>query len=171
MKKYLLIFKTETDNIIYADSGNIFLNENLYVFELSDGFKLNINKKEIEKLEFKKYTLKIPNKNITKYDNFDKNTLTIFDDIKTKNYSNLTFKISDIIIFVLIVFFYYKNNILRHNFSLTNNLIFIIVSIITLIINQIAKNTEFSLNIYLIFFFIIIISFISIIFIAKKQNE
>ena len=170
-KEIFINFKTETDNLIFANSGNIFLKNNLYVFELTDGFKLNINEKEIEKLEFKSYTLKIPNDNIPKYNNFDKNTLTIFDDIKTKNYSNITFKISDILIFILIIFLFYKNNILTHNFKLTNNVIFIIISIITLIINQIAKNTEIVLNLYLILVFLILISLMSYIYYTNKRNE
>ena len=170
-KEIFINFKTETDNLIFANSGNIFLKKDLYVFELNDGFKLNINEKEIEKLEFKSYTLKIPNNNILKYNNFDKNTLTIFDDIKTKNYSNITFKISDILIFILIIFLFYKNNILTHNFKLSNNVIFIIISILTLIINQIAKNTEIVLNFYLILLFLIITSLMSYIYFTNKRNE
>ena len=38
-------FKTETDNVIYSNSGNIFIKEDLYIFELTNGFKLNINEK------------------------------------------------------------------------------------------------------------------------------
>ena len=170
-KEIFINFKTETDNLIFANSGNIFLKKDLYVFELTNGFKLNINKNEIEKLEFESYTLKIPNNNIPKYNNFDKNTLTIFDDIKTKNYSNIIFKISDILIFILIIFLFYKNNILTHNFKLSNNVIFIIISIITLIINQIAKNTEIVLNLYLILVFIILISLMSYIYYTNKKNE
>ena len=143
----------------------------MYVFELTDGFKLNINQKDIEKLEFKNYTLKIPNKNLPKYDNLDKNTLTIFDDIKTKNYSNITFKISDILILIIIIFLFYKNNIIKHNFNLTNNIIFIMISIITLIINQIAKNTEIILNLYLILLFTLILSLMSYIYYRNKKNE
>ena len=164
-------FKTQTDNVIYANSGNIFLKEDLYIFELTDGFKLNINENEIEKLEFRSYLLKIPNNNIPKYNNFDKNTLTIFDDIKTKNYSNIAFKISDILIFILIIFFYYRNNILKHNFNLINNVIFIIISIVILITNQIAKNTEIVLNLYLILFSIILISFLFYIYYTNEKNE
>ena len=59
-------------------------------------------------------------------------TEPIFDDIKTKNYSNITFKISDILIFILIIFLFYKNNILKHNFNLINNIIFIIISVLIL---------------------------------------
>jgi len=164
-------FKTETDNLIFAKAGNIFLNEDLYVFELTDGFKLNINDNEIEKLEFESYTLKIPNNNIQKYNNFDKNTLTIFNDIKTKNFSNITFKISDILILILIMFLFYKNNILKHNFNLINNVIFIIISILILITNQIAKNTEIVLYIYLILEFLITVTLMFYIYYIGKQNE
>jgi len=170
-KEIFINFKTETDNLIFANSGNIFLKKNLYVFELRDGFKLNINEKEIEKLEFESYTLRIPNNNIPKYDNFDKNTLTIFDDIKTKNYLNITFKISDIIIFIIIIFLYYENNILKNNFTLINNVIFIIISILIQITNQIAKNTEIFLNLYLILLSLIIISLMSYIYYKNKQYE
>ena len=50
-------------------------------------------------------------------------------------------------------------------------LIFIIISILTLIINQIAKNTEIVLNLYLILLFLIIISLMSYIYYKNKQNE
>jgi len=170
-KEIFISFKTKTDNLIFANSGNFFLKEDLYVFELTDGFKININEKEIEKLEFKNYTLKIPNGNIPKYDNFDKNTLTIFDDIKTKNYSNITFKISDIVILMIIIFLFYKNNIIKHNFNLTNNVIFIIISILTLIINQIAKNTEIILNLYLILLFTLMLTLMTYIYYSNKKNE
>ena len=164
-------FIGENENIVFAKKARIIKEPKKFIFNLSEGFKLSFMNNKIEKLEFESYTLKIPNNNRPKYNNVDKNTLTIFDDIKTKNYSNITFKISDILIFILIIFLFYKNNILKHNFNSSNNVIFIIISILTLITNQIAKNTEIFLNLYLILLSLIIIFFMSYIYYKNKQNE
>ena len=46
-------FNDEKENIVYAKKGNIFSENNQYNFQLTDGFKISIDKnKQIEKLEF-----------------------------------------------------------------------------------------------------------------------
>ena len=78
-------FNDEKENIVYAKKGNIFSENNQYNFQLTDGFKISIDKnKQIEKLEFLNYILKIDNKNIKIVKIIDKNTFTIFDDLKNQ---------------------------------------------------------------------------------------
>ena len=63
----LISFKDEKENIVYAKKGNIYSNNEQYKFQLSEGFKISIDdQKQIEKLEFLDYVLKIENKNFNK---------------------------------------------------------------------------------------------------------
>ena len=118
-------------------------------FLINQGFKLSINDyNEIEKLEFENYILEIENENSLKFNNYDKNTLTIFDDIKNSNYLNISYKIFDVIIIFFIMYFFYQNNISNFNFNLKNNIFFITISIFMLLINQLIKNSEIELIFY-----------------------
>ena len=106
-KDIFISFKDEKDNLLYAKTGNIYNKNNEYNFQLKDGFKISINEnKEIEKLEFLNYVLKVDNKNIVTGNNIDKNTYTIFDDYKSRNFLNISFKVFDIIIILYIVCFF-----------------------------------------------------------------
>lgn len=142
----MISFFDEKENIIYAKKGNIFYENNLYNFQLSEGFKISIDKNnQIEKLEFLNYVLKIENKNINNDDIIDKNTNTIFDDIHTKNYLNITFKILDIFLIIFVFLLFYINNLQKINFGSMNNTYFSLSCIILLILNQILKNSEITL--------------------------
>tara|TARA_E500000331_G_scaffold52939_1_gene46320 strand:- start:528 stop:1358 length:831 start_codon:yes stop_codon:yes gene_type:complete len=151
------------ENIIFAKKGNIRNENNNFIFQLTNGFKLSINDNinQIEKLEFKNYVLELSNDNDVKFSNYDRNSLTIFDDIKNKDYLNIAYKIFDILLCLMIVFIFYRNNIVNNNFSIKNNLYFIIFSIFLLLINQLIKNSGIIFEQYLIILFsIIIFSFI-----------
>ena len=149
----LISFTDEKENIVYAKKGNIFSDNNEYNFQLTNGFKISIDKnKEFENLEFKNYILKIENKNILTGDIEDKNTLTILEDIKNRNKLNITFKVIDIALIIFVIFLFYKNNIKKINFKSKNNIFFSFICISILIINQILKNSEIQLSNY---FFII----------------
>ncbi|MFL2520426.1 MAG: LptF/LptG family permease [Alphaproteobacteria bacterium] len=147
------------ENIIFAKKGNIRNENNNFIFQLTNGFKLSINDNinQIEKLEFKNYVLELSNDNDVKFSNYDRNSLTIFDDIKNKDYLNIAYKIFDILLCLMIVFIFYKNNIVNNNFSIKNNLYFIIFSILLLLINQLIKNSGIIFEQYLIILFSIII--------------
>ena len=167
----LISFFDEKENIIYAKKGNIFYENNLYNFQLSEGFKISIDKNnQIEKLEFLNYVLKIENKNINNDDIIDKNTNTIFDDIYTKNYLNITFKILDIILIIFVFLLFYINNLQKINFGSMNNTYFSLSCIILLILNQILKNSEISLINYCssIIFFMFLLFIMSYL---KKNYE
>ena len=116
-KEVFIKFSEEYDNLIYANTGTIIQNEEKFIFILKDGFKITlIENNKIEKLEFEKYNLEITNSKFEKYDNFDKNTFDIFDDLKNKNYLNIVHKTSDTIIIILIIlFFYYIINRMKRN--------------------------------------------------------
>ena len=143
-----------------------------FIFKLKNGFKLSLdqNNNNIEKLEFENYILRINKNNTIKFDNYDKNTLTIFDDLSESNYFNIISKFSDVIISICIIYFFYKNNVMKVNFSLKNNIFFILYSIFLLIMNQTIKNSEIDIIFYLILVVILIIS-VLIISNFNKFNE
>ena len=165
-------FEDENQNIVYAKSGNIFSENNNYNFQLTNGFKISIEEnKQIEKLEFQNYVLKIENNNNNINGNIiDNNTFTLFDDLSSKNYLNLTFKFIDIFLILFIITYFYHNNIIKIKFNTGNNIFFLSICVSVLILNQIFRNAEIILMNYLIFIFTsILIS--SIILILKLKYE
>ena len=161
-------FKDKKDNLFYARKGNIFNENNQYKFQLIDGFKISIDEKEqIEKLEFLNYVLKIENQNINIGKIIDKNTLTIFDDIKEENYINIVYKIFDIILIFYVIFLFYYNNLVNIGFNTQNNIFYSFLCIFTLILNQILKNSEIILLNYILIllttiFFSLIITYLKL---------
>ena len=155
-------FNDEKENLVYAKKGKILIENNQYNFKLTDGFKLSIdNNKQMEKLEFLNYVLKIDLKSINNSKIVDKNTYTIFDDINTKNYLNISFKILDIILIIYIILLFYINNLKVINFNIVNNIYYCSSCICILILNQILKNSQIAIYNYIIFILTIIsISFI-----------
>ena len=142
-------FSDEKENYIFAEEGVIINQQNKYIFQLNNGFKISLNQEnEIEKLEFKNYLLKIDNDKSIKFNNYDRNTLTILDDFENKDYLNISYKFVDIVFALIIIYFFYYNNIVNFNFTLNNNIIFISISIFILIINQLLKNSETDLYFY-----------------------
>ena len=163
-------FFDDKDNLIFSKNGQIINDKNNYTFRLSDGFKLSINDdKEIEKLEFENYSLEINNNNLVINDNLDTNTLNIFEDFKTKNYKNISYKVVDSLLIILIVFFFYKNNIARNNFNLNNNISYISISTFILIFNQLFKNSEFNITLYLSSIFSLIFLLTIFIYFTKDK--
>ncbi len=167
----IISFKDEKENIVYAKSGNIFSKNNKYNFQLTNGFKISIDKnKQIEKLEFQNYILKIDNNNPKNNEISDKNTFTIFNDLDSKNYLNITFKIIDIILIFYIIFLFYENNLKKINFTSKNNIFYIFICISILLVNQVLKNSEiYLLNYSVIVLFTIIFSLL-ISFIKKRYE-
>lgn len=164
-------FSDNRDNLIYAKEATIDQKDNKFIFRLIDGFKITlVEKDKIEKLEFKNYNLEITNNKFKKFDNFDKNTFDIMEDLENKNYLNIVHKSSDTIIVILIILFFYFNNIKNYKFNFYNIFIYLIFSSLLLIFNQIIKNLEIN---YIINIFIIIsiFSLFLIYFIFGKINE
>ncbi len=170
-KDLFISFDDENENIVFAKTGKIFNKNNQYNFELTDGFKISIDKnKQIEKLEFLNYVLKIDNKNIIRKEITDKNTLTIFDNIENENYLYIVFSILDIILIIYVISLFFYNNLNKINFQIKNNVFFSLVCISVLIINQILKNSEIVLINYL-FLMTITIFFSLIIFYINRRYE
>ena len=166
-----LSFNDEKENIVYAKKGNIISKNNEYRFQLTKGFKISIDKnKQIEKLEFLNYILKIDNTNINTRKIVDKNTFTIIDDYNSKNYLNISFKIIDLILILYVVGFFYSNSLKNVNLNTKNNIFYCANCISVLIINQIFKNSEvLVLNYTIIISILILFSFLSIL--IKKNYE
>ena len=165
-KEVFIKFKDEQENFIFAEEATITQDEDKFMFQLINGFKITlVQKNKIEKLEFEKYKLDIMNNNFNTYNNFDKNTFNILDDIKNKDYLNIVHKFVDTIIIITIIIFFYFNNIKFYKFDFYYLTFFILASSAFLILNQIIKNLEINyiLNILIIssiFFISLIYSFI-----------
>ena len=166
-------FSEKNENMIFAKEADIIQTDNKYIFNLINGFKITLLETgKIEKLEFDSYSLEIKNNSFQEYDNFDKNTFNIFEDIKNKNYINIFYKVTDSLIVILIILFFYMNNIKSYKLNINSLLIFLSFSSVLLIINQILKNTEPGLYLYIFFITsLFLLSFIYFIFgIKNAQN-
>lgn len=161
-KDIFISFNDDKENIVYAKKGDIFSKDNQYNFRLTNGFKISIDsKKQIEKLEFLNYVLKIDSKNISNNKIVDKNTFTIYDDYKSKNFLNISFKLVDIFLVIYIFLFFYRNNLKDLNINTINNIYFSSSCVCIIIINQILKNSEISIQNYVaIIFSVVLISFL-----------
>lgn len=169
-KDILINYIEEGDNIIFAKTGNIEKNaDNIFTFNLISGFKLNIIKNEIEKLEFENYKIEFPIQVKNKYDNFDRNTQTIFNSIKNKDYKNIFDKFFDILILLSIIIFFYFYIIKKNDFRINNILKFLSFSLLILIFQNIYKNINIDLQLFLI---LNLINFVLIIMLitVKKYN-
>lgn len=169
-KEVFIKFKNEKDNFIYAEEATINQDKNKFIFKLINGFRITVvEKNKIEKLEFKNYKLDIINNNFKTYNNFDKNTFSIFDDIKNKDYLNIVHKITDTIILSIIILFFYFNNIKFYNFNLFYLASFLFISSTLLIINQIIKNLEINYILYILIIFSIFFTSLIYFFIGRKN--
>lgn len=145
-------FADNSENIIYAKNGSIKKVGAIFLFTLIDGFKLTLLENgDIEQLQFEKYEIEFKDQDFKEYNNFDKNTSNLLEDLKSKDYLNLSYKFYDSLIFILIFFFFYIYNIKKYYFDIKSLLIFISISTTFLILNQIIKNINSSLVFYLIF--------------------
>ena len=119
---------------------------------------------KISKQKNLNYILKIENKRNEKDKVIDRNTFTIFDDYKLKNYLNISFKFIDIFLLLFIFYFFYKNNLKNINLKSFNNIYFVLSCISMLLMNQILKNSEINISYY----FILIILGTSLIFLISN---
>ena len=169
-KEVFIKFKENKNNLIYAKEATIIQNKNKFIFKLIDGFKITlVEENKIEKLEFENYNLEIINNKYKKYDNFDRNSFSILDDINNKDYLNIVHKITDTTIVILIIMFFYFNNIRLYKFNIYYLSKYLIFSSSLLILNQIIKNLE--INYILNIFIIILIFLISLIFFLIGKNN
>ena len=59
------------------------------------------------------------------------------------------YKLIDILILIYIFYFFYKNNLEQFNFNFLNNIFFILSCLSLLITNQILKNGDLSVFVYI----------------------
>jgi len=163
-------FKNDKDNFFYAKEATITNDIDKFIFTLFNGFRITVvEKNKIEKLEFENYKLNIKNNNFKEYDNFDKNTFSIFDDIKNKDYLNIVNKIADTIIVILIIIFFYFNNIKLYRFNFYYLTFFLVISFTLLILNQVIKNLEINYILNMLIIFSILIISLIYFYLGKKN--
>ena len=174
-KKFTDIFINYTDdngeNIIFSNYGDIINENNKYIFNLNEGYKINIKKNEIEKLEFENYKIKFATQKNSKYNNYDKNTLTILELLAENDFKNIAEKIYDTIILFLIIVIFYKTLIQFNNFKLKNVSIFLTFCFIILVVHNTIKNIGLDINtLIFIYIFNILLILISILIIQYKNK-
>ena len=160
-------FIGENENIVFAKKARIIKEPKKFIFNLSEGFKLSFMNNKIEKLEFENYKLNFPLKNENNYNNYDKNTLTLFNLIKYKDYNSMIERMFDTLILLTVIIFFYFNNIKDNKFSINHIFIYLFLSILIIIFQNIIKNLDFSLQ----FTFILNIINFSIIYLFMLINK
>ena len=160
-------FIGENENIVFAKKARIIKEPKKFIFNLSEGFKLSFMNNKIEKLEFENYKLNFPLKNENNYNNYDKNTLTLFNLIKYKDYNNMIERMFDTLILLTVIIFFYFNNIKDNKFSINHIFIYLFLSILIIIFQNIIKNLDFSLQ----FSFLLNIINFSIIYLFMLINK
>ena len=160
-------FIGENENIVFAKKARIIKEPKKFIFNLSEGFKLSFMKNKIEKLEFENYKLNFPLKNENNYNNYDKNTLTLFNLIKYKDYQSMIERMFDTLILLTVIIFFYFNNIKDNKFSINHIFIYLFLSILIIIFQNIIKNLDFSLQ----FSFLLNIINFSIIYLFMLINK
>ena len=160
-------FIGENENIVFAKKARIIKEPKKFIFNLSEGFKLSFINNKIEKLEFENYKLNFPLKNENNYNNYDKNTLTLFNLIKYKDYKSIIERMFDTLILLTVIIFFYFNNIKDNKFSINHIFIYLFFSILIIIFQNIIKNLDFSLQ----FSFLLNIINFSIIYLFMLINK
>ena len=160
-------FIGENENIVFAKKARIIKEPKKFIFNLSEGFKLSFMNNKIEKLEFENYKLNFPLKNENNYNNYDKNTLTLFNLIKYKDYNSMIERMFDTLILLTVIIFFYFNNIKDNKFSINPIFIYLFLSILIIIFQNIIKNLDFSLQ----FSFLLNIINFSIIYLFMLINK
>ena len=160
-------FIGENENIVFAKKARIIKEPKKFIFNLSEGFKLSFMNNKIEKLEFENYKLNFPLKNENKYNNYDKNTLTLVNLIRYKDYKSMIERMFDTLILLTVIIFFYFNNIKDNKFSINHIFIYLFFSILIIIFQNIIKNLDFSLQ----FSFLLNIINFSIIYLFMLINK
>ena len=144
-------FNDKSQNLIFSNYGEMKKNDQNYIFQLRDGFKISINNDKIEKLEFKNYELKIIQNNNVEFNEYNINAFTILDNLEQKNYLFILFKLIDIFFIIIALFIFYKNIVVKFHFDNFNNFLYLSFTIIFLISNEVFKNLEVNIFIYSLF--------------------
>ena len=144
-------FHDKEENLIFSKNGTIDKKNDKLIFSLNDGFKLVIKNNEIEKLKFDNYKIEFPNKTKNEYSKFDKNTIDFFELINERTEKNnkiIIQRLFDILILTSFILYFYLRVIVKNNYSLYNFILFIVLSIFCLILDNFIEN--FSINKFLL---------------------
>ena len=132
----------ENEVIIYGKKGEIDQTSNRINFKLIDGFKTEIKENNIENLKFDTYLASFPLDEKKIYIKSDPNALSLFELLKEENKNNRIIiyqRLIDSLIIVSLCIFFYINIIKMNNYSLINQLFFIAVSILCLLIDNLFE--------------------------------
>ena len=168
-KDIFISFNDQYENQIFAKNAILENKNNEIILNLFNGFKLSFKNSDIEKLQFETYKFKFPSKKNKYYSNIDKNSITIYQSIKNKDFKINLEKIIDTLIIITIIIFFYFLNIKENNYSFKNILIFLIIIISIIIIHNIIKNIDLSFNSSAIIMVINIVIPYCYIFFEKRQ--
>jgi len=148
-KDVFIRFTEVEENLIYADNAKIEKLKNEIIFNLNNGFKLSFKDSKIEKLEFENYKFKFTTKENIFYNNIDQNSITLIQLIKNKDYKTIIEKIAETLLIIVILYSFYFLIIKKHNYTIKNIFVYLIISIFIVINLNIIKNTNMDIN-YLI---------------------
>ena len=141
-KNILINITGENEVIIYGKKGEIDQTSNRINFKLIDGFKTEIKENNIENLKFDTYLASFPLDEKKIYIKNDPNALSLFELLKEENKNNRIIiyqRLIDSLIIVSLCIFFYINIIKMNNYSLINQLFFIAVSILCLLIDNLFE--------------------------------
>ena len=156
--------------IIYSKSGQIEQTDKKINFTLIDGFKTEIKKNNIENLKFDTYLASFPLDEKKIYIKSDPNALGLFELLQEENRNHRIIiyqRLIDSLLIISLCIFFYFNIIKKNNYSLTNQLLFILISIICLLIDNL-----FEAYIYILLLNILIIHIYPVLFnFVRNKNE
>lgn len=146
----LFIFQTNPNkNIILAAKSEMDLVNNKLNLKLYDGFKAEVNKEKNEVLVYDKYNMQLNlNKNEV-YDDSDTNTHDIKKLFQNKNFAIINQRFVDALLLLSLVFLITSYLLINLKFNFKNFLSISIISILMIFFDNILGN--FSLNNNLIF--------------------
>ena len=192
-KNILINITNENEVLMYSKKGEINQNNNQISFKLINGFKTEIKENSIENLKFDTYLVDFPINEKNIYTKIDPNTLSLFELLtkaipdesanittdmaneENKNNRIIIYqRLIDSLIIVSLCIFFYINIIKKNNYNLINQLFFIVVSILCLLIDNLFEAYTFKNQSFIIILFInvfIIHFFPSIFKILKIRNE
>jgi len=167
----------ENEVLIYSSEGKISQANNNISFELIDGLKTEIKESNIEHLKFDTYLATYPIDDKKKYIKSDPNTLDLFELLKDKNINSRVIilqRIVDSLIILSLSLFFYINIVKKNNYSLTNQIFFIAISLLCLLIDNLLEAYTFENRVFILIIFLnlfIIHAFPPLFKLLKISNE
>ena len=155
-KNILINIKDQNEVLIYAKDGEIIQTNDKISFSLVNGFKTEIKKNVKENLKFETYLAEFSIDEKKIYKKSDPNALDIFELLinKENNKIFLLLRLIDTLIIISLSIYFYLNIIKTNKFNISNQMIFIIISILCLSMDNLLENFIFANNVYIFLLFI-----------------